>query len=51
VDGDAIVGSDVIIDWLDENAAAVSRRKPAKTGDAVESRRLKSGTQSQYLPR
>ena len=26
VDGDAIVGSDVIIDWLDENAASVARR-------------------------
>ena len=28
VEGDAIIGSDVIIDWLDENAASLAGRHP-----------------------
>jgi glutaredoxin len=36
VDGDAIVGSDVIIDWLDENAARIAgrRQQPARGAPA-----------------
>jgi glutaredoxin len=42
VDGEPIVGSDVIIDWLDENALALSRREtgvPRTADRRSESRR------------